>query len=249
MNPEGDVPVSRLRAAVVTGAASGMGNSTARQLLKLGWHVIGMDRDALSLQASLADSNHHFHPCVADVTDRTAVEKALVDAMPDGIPLEAVVNAAGIYPPSTISSFTEEQYRRIFDTNVLGVLNVTAAVLPMMRAHSGGGAIVNFASVDALAVSLGQLLYSASKAAVLSITRYLAVELAADRIVVNGVARGWVDTPGNRATGRMETALQQVPLRRAARPEEIADWVCRLCNRDSYMTGETLVIAGGLVLR
>lgn len=237
------------RVVVVTGAASGMGRSTVQQLLAEGWHVVGMDRDEQTLQASVGHDQPRFHSCVADVTDRSAVEQALAAATPSDVPLEAVVNAAGIYPPSTIDSFTEEQYRHIFDTNVLGVLNVTAAALPWMRKHGGGGAIVNFASVDAIAVSLGQLLYSASKAAVLAVTRYLAIELAPDRILVNGVAPGWVDTPGNRATGRMELALQDVPLQRAAQPEEVADWVSRLCRRDAYVTGETILIAGGLVLR
>lgn len=240
---------ARPRAALVTGAASGMGESTVKQLLEEGWHIVGMDRDKRGLQTSVGNGHPRFHACVADVTDRSSVEQQLAEATPSDVPLEAIVNAAGIYPPSTIDSFTEEQYRRIFDTNVLGVLNVTAAALPGMRSHGGGGAIVNFASVDAMAVSLGQLLYSASKAAVLSLTRYLAIELAPDRIVVNGVAPGWVDTPGNRSTGRMDEALKEVPLQRAAQPEEVADWVCRLCRRDSYVTGETLIIAGGLVLR
>ena len=113
---------------------------------------------------------------MADVTDRTALETAL-DRVPADRPLRAVVNAAGIYPPTTLADFTEAAYRRTFDVNVLGTLNVCAVTAPRLAA-AGGGAIVNFASVDALAVSPGQLVYSASKAAVMSITRSLAVELA-----------------------------------------------------------------------
>jgi 3-oxoacyl-[acyl-carrier protein] reductase len=81
-----------------------------------------------------------------------------------------------------------------------------------------GGAVVNFASIDAFAVSRGQLIYSASKAAIVSLTRSLAVELGDDNITVNAVAPGWVDTPGTRAGGRIEEAVKTIPSGRAARP-------------------------------
>ena len=126
--------------------------------------------------------------------------------------------------------------------------SVGLAVLRNLRA-AGGGGIVNFSSVDALAVSPGQLVYSASKAAVSALTRSLAVELAPDGITVNAVAPGWVDTPGNAATGRMEGAARTIPLRRVAQPDEIAHWVTQLAGGGSYVTGETLVVSGGSLIR
>ncbi|MFG2970535.1 MULTISPECIES: SDR family NAD(P)-dependent oxidoreductase [unclassified Streptomyces] len=229
--------------ALVTGAASGMGRAVAERFLTEGWTVLALDRDAEALVKAAAELGPAFRPVPVDITDRAAVTTAL--GSPVG--LRAVVNAAGVYPPTLLADYDEATYRRTFDVNVLGTLNVTAAAVPALRS-AGGGTIVNFASIDAFAVSPGQLVYSASKAAVVCLTRSLAHELGPDGIAVNAVAPGWVDTPGTRAGGRMEEGVAAVPLGRAARPAEIADWVWKLCH-GTYLTGETLVVSGGLTVR
>ena len=221
-----------------------MGRAVAERFLDEGWDVVGVDLNADALAELAALRGRAYHPVHADITDRTALAMA-VSPLPRR--LRAVVNAAGIYPTTTLAAYDDAIYRRIFDVNVLGTLNVIAETVRALRA-SGSGAVVNFASIDAFAVSRGQLLYSASKAAVVSLTRSLAVELSANNITVNAVAPGWVDTPGTRAGGRIEEAIKTVPLGRAARPDEIADWVWKLCH-GSYLTGETLVISGGLTVR
>lgn len=231
-------------AAVVTGAASGMGQAVAERFLAEGWAVVGIDQDGEALAKAASTHGSAYHPVTVDITDRMALSTTLGPLL-SGV--SAVVNAAGIYPPTTLADYDEASYRRIFDVNVLGTLNIIAETTPALRT-SGGGAVVNFASIDAFAVSRGQLLYSASKAAVLSLTRSLASELAEDNITVNGIAPGWVDTPGTRAGGRIEQAVETIPLGRAAQPDEIADWVWKL-SRGSYMTGETLVVSGGITVR
>jgi 3-oxoacyl-[acyl-carrier protein] reductase len=228
-----------MKVAVVTGAASGMGRACAERFLAEGWQVAALDRVEAELDGALA--------VTADIADAAAVGAALGRVAGElGAP-RAVVNAAGVYPPSTLQTATTELYRRTFDVNVLGTLLVTQAAAPHLPE---GSAVVNFASIDAFVPSPGQLLYCASKAAVVALTRSLALELG-PRVRVNAIAPGWVDTPGNRATGRMEAALAEVPLGRAATPEEMADlvWFLGGEGRAGYVTGETLTATGGSAFR
>ena len=228
--------------AVVTGAASGMGHATAEMYLARGWQVLGVD-----VTPDLGIDHPALTPLAVDIRDGEALTAAIASHVEaDGI--DAVANIAGVYPPTTIETYTEDLYRRIFDVNVFGLLNVTRAALPHM---SAGSAIVNFASVDAFTVSPGQLLYGASKAAVVMLTKELALELAPRGIRVNGIAPGWVDTPGNAATGRMTEAAKSIPLGRVAQPAEIAEWVWILTGSGAagFVDGETIVISGADVMR
>src|SRR5215472_15188448 len=161
-----------------------MGLAVAERFLAEGRIVVGIDRDAEGLGKAAASNGPAYHPVIADITDRTALSAALGPQLSSGA--GAVVNAAGIYPATTLADYHEAVYRRIFDVNVRGTLNA--------------------------------------------------------------VAPGWVDTPGTRAGGRIEQAVKTIPLGRAAQPQEIADWVWKLCH-GTYMTGETLVISGGLTVR
>ncbi|MFE4835660.1 SDR family NAD(P)-dependent oxidoreductase [Arthrobacter sp. NPDC056691] len=233
------------RVALVTGAGSGMGRSTAEVFLSEGWHVIAVDVTAPEFNGH----STRVTPLVADVRDRASLEAKLDDVLPElGGSIHAVANIAGVYPPSSLDTYTEELYRLVFDVNVLGVLNVMAAAA---RSMPEGSAMVNFASVDGYHVSPGQLVYGASKAAVIMITKATALELADRKIRVNAIAPGWVDTPGNRATGRMEAAAAAIPVGRVAQPEEIARWAWLLTGSDAagFMTGETVTLSGGDVIR
>lgn len=229
--------------AILTGTSSGMGAATAQLLLTKGWTVLALDRAPGALDAVSGELRSYE----VDVTDQDQVRAAVQDGIRRDERVDLVANVAGVYPPSTLETFTEELYRHIFDVNVLGVLNVAAAA----RQHLlSGGAIVNVVSVDAFTVSPGQLLYGASKAAVVMLTKSLALELAPQGIRVNGIAPGWVDTPGNQATGRMAAAAASVPLGRVAQPVEIARWIHFLAGPEAaFMTGETVTLSGGDVMR
>jgi 3-oxoacyl-[acyl-carrier protein] reductase len=230
---------------VITGAGSGMGRSTAERFLGEGWTVIALD----IAPVEIPEKPGRVLSAVVDVRDRKAVADALAELVPQaGGTVEALANVAGIYPPTTLETYTDELYRRVFDINVLGVLNVTAETAQYMRE---GASIVNFASVDGMAVSRGQLLYCASKAAVIMLTKSTALELAPRRIRVNAIAPGWVETAANRATGRMEAAAGSIPLGRVGQPAEIAEWVWILSSAGvaGYITGETINMSGGDYIR
>ena len=235
--------------AIVTGAGSGMGRAFAEKFLAEGWGVLAMD-----LAGEALDRIRQAHPdktdalitAPLDVADRAAVAEA-IDASGVGGRLYAAVTAAGIFPPTNLMTFTQEHFARIMNVNVLGTLNVAAEAIRAMRAAGTKGAIVTISSADAFTASTEQLIYSASKAAVVSLTRVLAATVAGDDIIVNGIAPGWVNTPGNAATGRMVGAEKHIPLRRVAQPDEIADWVWTLASRvkGSFVTGETIKVTGG----
>lgn len=225
--------------ALVTGTASGMGKAVAHRYLSEGWLVIGVD---LTEQESFDG----FIAVKANITDLDNLSTSVINAL-DGRKISTVVNAAGIFPVSSLASFSSDLYRRIFDINVLGTLNVAKVGQECMTKE--GGSMVFFASVDAFAVSQNQLLYSASKAAVVSLTKSLAIELVEAGIVVNTIAPGWVETEGTLAGGRLEEGVKAVPLKRAAKVEEISDWVWKLGEKPGYMTGETLIISGGVYMR
>jgi len=220
-----------------------MGQATAGVLIESGWSVLALDLVATTVTVG----DQTIETIAVDVADRAAVREAISANIGADASIGVVANVAGIYPPTTLGDYDVERYRRIFDVNVLGVLNVIAESVPHMQQ---GASIVNFASVDAFTVSRGQLLYGASKAAVVMLTKSLALELADRGIRVNAIAPGWVDTPGNKATGRMEAAAACIPLGRVAQPREIARWVAILASPDAgFMTGETIVLSGGDVIR
>jgi len=225
--------------AVVTGAASGMGRAVAARFVAEGWDVAALDLAPDDLDGAIAFS--------VDITDAAGTAAVIERVVHELGPPDALVNAAGVYPPSTLETTTVDLYRRTFDVNVLGTLLLTQACAPHF---ADGAAVVNFASIDAFVPSPGQLVYCASKAAVVALTRSLALELA-PRVRVNALAPGWVDTPGNRATGRMEAALAAVPLGRAASSDEMADLVWFLAGegRAGYVTGEVLTATGGSAFR
>ena len=236
--------------AIVTGAASGMGEATARRLAAAGVDVLAVDVNA--------DGMAHLEceTLVADLSDPEG--RARVVARADGV--DYLVNAAAIIQLKPIFEFTVEDWRRVFTVNAESTFFLCQTIGPKMRP---GGAIVNFSSTSAkLSSTMEAAPYAATKTAILSITRSFAYALAPRPIRVNAIFPGITDTPmqeqvleeiavirGTTPQALSDARDKTVPLARSSSPDEAAGVICFLLSDEAaYITGETLNFSGGLVM-
>jgi 2-keto-3-deoxy-L-fuconate dehydrogenase len=233
--------------AVVTGAASGIGAAVAERFIAEGARVVGADCD----ERVLASASEDFIPVVVDVTDEPEVIDLIGTAERAG-PVDVLVNVAGIGSTTTAPDTPLEVWENVFAVNVRGTFLTCKHVIPAM-AGRGGGAIVNVASVAGLVGLRNRAAYCASKGAVLAFTRALAVDHVADKVRVNSICPGTVDSPWVRRliedSGESIDALRaRQPMGRLGTPEEIADAALYLADPSAaaFMTGSSLVIDGGL---
>ncbi len=230
------------RKAIVTGAAGGMGRAIAARLVEDGFTVIMTDLDADALQRAAGGIEGPTETIAADITrdeDRTALfEKA------GGV--FALVNNAGIFNPSALADLTGDDFRRMYEINTVALFELSMLAARVMG-QKGGGRIVNIASRAYLG-SPNVAHYAASKGGVVSLTRCMALELAADNVLVNAIAPGVIETPilaGWDEAERAKLASYQ-PLGRIGMPEDVANVVSMLASpRTDYITGQVIVVDGG----
>lgn len=219
-----------MRTAVITGGASGLGAAAAQRLRADGLRVLTLDLQGADLEA--------------DVTD---VEQLAAAAASVG-PVDVLVNSAGVVGPNKpLLSTTAEEWRRTLDINVLGTVNSVQAFVPSM-VERGWGRVVNFASMAGKDGNPNLAAYSASKAAVIGLTKSLGKELATSGVLVNVIAPAVIATPMNATTSPevLEHITSLIPMKRVGRAEEVAELVAFLASdRVSFSTGAVYDISGG----
>ena len=232
--------------ALVTGGASGIGLATARTLVAHGAVVAVLDRDPVEYGEVLAVR--------ADIGDDSAVRKAVAAAVQGLGGLDILVNNAAIGAVGTIEDQSDEEWHHVFDVNVIGLVRVTRAALPALRA-SAHAAIVNLSSIGAPLGLYRRALYDASKGAVHSLTLAMAADYLEEGIRVNCVVPGTADTPwvarllAQAADPQAERAalIARQPHGRLVTPEEVAAAIAFLANPQSgSTTGTALTVDGGM---
>jgi NAD(P)-dependent dehydrogenase (short-subunit alcohol dehydrogenase family) len=240
------------KAAIVTGASSGLGRHFARTLARAGAKVALAARrvDALGeLARQIEAFDERAIPMALDVTDAESVRACVEAAETELGPISILINNAGIAHVDTALDLAEADWDRVIDTNLKGAWLMAQETARHMARLGHGGSIINVASILGLAAT-GQLAaYCASKAALINLTRALAVDLARDGIRVNALAPGYVETDMNReflTSPAGEAVKKHIPQRRFGRPEDLDGPLLLLASEASrHMTGSVVVVDGG----
>ncbi|MBK6676257.1 MAG: SDR family oxidoreductase [Rhodocyclaceae bacterium] len=240
------------KAALITGSASGIGLATTKRLAGEGARILACDANADLLRKevqALADQGFDVTPWVFDVRDSAACDGAVAQAVARFGKLDILCNIAGVLMFKHFTDLTDEEWARVFAINVNGVFAMCRAAIPHLLATRGN--IVNIASVAGMVGVPYNAPYSASKAAVLNLSRALAVEYASRGLRVNAVCPGSVLTPMTSgitppANAELPVFARLSPLIDHARPDEIAGAVAYLASDEArFVTGSALVIDGG----
>ena len=245
------------KACVVTGAGSGIGKATAIRFAEEGAKVLCVDLNQATVEATVEEitqSNGQAVAVAADISDRAQVQSFTQRCIELYGGVDVLVNNAGVNLPSVFHEASDADIDRTLNVNVKGTMYCAQAVIPQML-KQGKGAIVNLSSVNGLVSEPFLTVYSASKGAIVMLTRGIALDYAKQGIRCNCICPGWVDTPINHAHAEMLGGLQKLydeidsfqPIGRLGEPREIANLALFLASDEaSFMTGSVVTADGGM---
>ena len=235
------------QAAIVTGGSRGIGFAIAQALIQAGARVVIAGRDVTIGEQAAREIGARFIAC--DVSDRTQAQALIQTAVADLGRIDILINNAAVHSAARFEDETPELWNEMYRVNVLGTVYPSQAVVPLMK-QQGGGHIVHMASKAGVVGEPGHAAYSASKGAIIALTRAMAIELAPHHIIVNCVCPGPILTDMLRGVfpnaADRDQLGREAPLGRIGLPEDVVGATLLLASRDAdWITGQAINVDGG----
>src|SRR5579859_3864616 len=238
--------------ALVTGGTKGIGLAITKEFLELGAEVLVIARDTKGIQGRLKNSSN-LYTMDGDLTEPGVRANLVAKITENWGRLDILVNNVGTNVRKKFTEYSEAEYRQLFETNLFGMTELTRLAFPLLK-NSGHASVVNMASVAGTFDVQSGPPYGMTKAAVIQLTRHLAVEWAPFNIRVNSVSPWYIETPLTESVlaqpDRLEKILARTPMNRVGQPEEVAGIVTFLAmDKASYITGQNIMVDGGMSVK